>query len=268
MWAIEQPWRPGERSLCADTPAPLLGALAAAALGTRALVALGALPDTAWKVVGVAAGHGALLAIALAWAGAGARAGLTAVSILAAAATVAALHPAGAAAYASVPLWLAWRARRGALVALGLGSPVPWGAVLGGLAAGAFLGGHLLVSASRTFGVRLRLDSPDLVLAAIAYDLGANVPAAESFFRGALFNRAQRRWPLVAALALSTAACVTRYMLDPLLPKSVELVVGAAFYVTLLSAVNGWLFWRSGSLLPGMAAALVFFAAYRLLSPA
>ena len=76
-----------------------------------------------------------------------------------------------------------------------------------------------------------------------------------------------RRWPLGAAVALSTAACVTRYMLDPRLPKSVEVIVGAAFYVTLLAAANCWLFRWSGSLLPGAAAALVFFTAYRLLSP-
>ncbi len=267
MWAIEQPRHPPERSLFADTPASLLGALAAAALVTLVLVRVGALPGTALRVVGVAAGHGALLATALGWAGARVTAALVAILLLALAATAAALHPAGALAYAGVPLWLLCCARRGALTHLGLASPVPWRAVCGGAAVGAFLGGHLLVSASRTFGVRLRLDGWDLVLAAAAYDLGANVPAAESFFRGALFNRAQRRWPLAAALALSTAACVARYMLDPLLPKSVELVVGAAFYVTLLSAANCWLFWWSGSLLPGMAAALVFFAAYRLLSP-
>jgi len=244
---------------------PLVGALAAAALGALALVELGTLPGAALKVVGVVAGQGALLATALGWAGAGARTGLVAVVLLGVGAVAARLEPVGSIAYVGVPLWLWWRARRGALAALGLAGPVPWGAVWTGLAVGAFLGGHLLVSASRTLGVRLRLD--DLVLAAVAYDLGANVPAAEAFFRGALFGRAQRRWPLVAAVALSTTACVTRYMLDPLLPKSVELIVGAAFYLTLLSSANCCLFWWSGSLLPGAAAALVFFAAYRLLSP-
>lgn len=267
MWAIEQPWRPTERSLFAETPAALLAALALAALGALALVELHALPGAALRVTGVAAGHGALLATALGWTGAGARAGLVAVALLAIAAAAAALHPVGAAAYAGVPLWLWWRAWRGAPAALGLAGPVPWGAVWVGLAVGAFLGGHLLVSVARTFGVRLRVDALDLVLAEVAYDLGANVPAAEAFFRGALFDRAQRRWPLGAAVALSTAACVTRYMLDPLLPKRVEVVVGAAFYVTLLGAVNCWLFRWSGSLLPGAAAALVFFTAYRLLSP-
>jgi membrane protease YdiL (CAAX protease family) len=267
MWAIEQPWRPAERSLVAETPAPLLGALALAVLGALALVELGALPEAALRVTGVAAGQGALLATALGWSGAGVRAGVVAVALLALGAGAAALHPVGAVAYAGVPLWLWWRARRGAAGALGLAGPVPWGAVWAGLAVGAFLGGHLLVSVARTFGVRLRVDALDLVLAAVAYDLGANVPAAEAFFRGALFDRAQRRWPLGAAVALSTAACVTRYMLDPRLPKSVEVVVGAAFYVTLLGAANCWLFRWSGSLLPGAAAALVFFAAYRLLSP-
>ena len=89
--------------------------------------------------------------------------------------------------------------------------------------------------------------------------------AAECLFRGALFNRAQRRWSFATALALATAAYVARYLVDPLLPKSVEWVVGAVFYLTLLSAGNCWLFWWSGSLVPGVVSALVFFAAYRLL---
>jgi membrane protease YdiL (CAAX protease family) len=267
MWSIEEPRRPPERSLFADTPIGLLSALAAAALTTLVAVRVGALPEAAMRVVGVATAHGALLATALAWAGAGARAGLMAVGLLAVAAAAASLHPAGALVYAGVPLWLIRGARAGDLGALGLARPVPWAAVSIGVAIGGFLGGHLLVSAARTFGVQLRLDALDVVLVAAAYDVGANVPAAETFFRGALFNRAQRRWSRSVALAMSTAAYGVRYLLDPLLPKSVELVVGAVFYLTLLSAANCWLFWRSGSLLPGAAAALVFFGAYRLLGP-
>src|SRR5438128_6088651 len=126
-------------------------------------------------------------------------------------------------------------------------------------------GGHLLVSASLTLGVHIRPVGGAGVLAALAYDAGANVLAAECLFRGALFNRAQRRWSFATALLLATAAYVARYLVDPLLPKSVEWVVGAVFYLTLLSAGNCWLFWWSGSLVPGVVSALVFFAAYRLL---
>jgi hypothetical protein len=45
----------------------------------------------------------------------------------------------------------------------------------------------------------------------------------------------------------------------------VEVLTGATIYLTLLSAANSWLFWWSGSLLPALASALAFFAAYRLL---
>src|SRR5439155_18457685 len=83
----------------------------------------------------------------------------------------------------------AWLARRGRLATLGLAGPVPGRALLAAVALGAFLGGPLLVSPSLTLGVRLRPD-PGGVLSALAYDAGANVLAAECFFRGALFNRA------------------------------------------------------------------------------
>src|SRR5207249_1168787 len=165
----------------------------------------------------------------------------------------------------SVPLWIAWLARRRRLAALGLAGQVSRRALLAAVALGAVLGGHLLVSASLTLGVHIRPDGVAAVLAALAYDAGANVLAAECLFRGALFNRAQRRWSFATALALATAAYVARYLVDPLLPKSVEWVVGAVFYLTLLSAGNCWLFWWSGSLVPGVVSALVFFAAYRLL---
>ncbi len=263
MWALEQP-PPSPRRLLADTPAWLLAALAAAAAFAIALERAGLLPSAVVRIVGVAAGHGALLATALGWAGCGAGDRLVAVGLLAGASAAAQRQPLGALAYLSVPVWLGWTARGRKLAALGLADPVPWRALLVGLLAGLFLGGHLLVSAALTLGVRWRLDTAD-VFGALAYDIGANIPAAEGFFRGALFNRAQRRWPLGPALALSATACVARYLVDPLLPKSVELVVGAAFYLSLLSAVNCWLFWWSGSVLPGAAAALLFFAAYRLL---
>lgn len=268
MWALEQASPPPPGRLLADTPARLLAALAVLAAAALALERAGLLAPAAVGVVGVAAGHGALLATAFGWAGCGARPGLVAVGLLAAAAAAAKLHPLGALAYAAVPAWLAWGARGGTLTALGLGGPVPRRATLVGALGGLLLGGHLLVSAALTLGVHLRTEAVGAVLEAIAYDLGANVPSAECFFRGALFNRAQRRWSFGAGLALSLAACVARYLVDPLLPKSVELLAGAAFYVALLSAVNCALFWWSGSLVPGAAAALVFFAAYRVLGPA
>jgi hypothetical protein len=125
MWALEQPWAPPAGRRCADTPAALLALLAGAVLAGAALVAGGGLPPAALAVLGVAAGHGALLATALAWAERGrAGPGLVAIALLAVAA-LAARHPAGALAYAGPPLWIAWLARRGRLRALGLGAPLP-----------------------------------------------------------------------------------------------------------------------------------------------
>src|SRR6059058_2307181 len=264
MWTLDQPWRPRRRPLLADTPTRLLATLAGAVATALLLAGRILLPPGALGVVGVAAGQGALLATTLAWAGCGTRSGVVAIVLLGAAAAAATRGPAGALAYLIVPLWLAWLARRGRLATLGLAGPVPGRALLAAVALGAFLGGHLLVSASLTLGVRLR-PGPGGVLAALAYDAGANVLAAECFFRGALFNRAQRRWSFATGVVLATAAYVVRYLVDPLLPESVEWVVGAAFYLTLLSAGNCWLFWWSGSLVPGGVAALLFFAAYRLL---
>src|SRR5947207_1848174 len=92
-------------------------------------------------------------------------------------------------------------------------TPLPLLAVL---AAGALLGAHLLVSASRTFGLHARLDHAAEVLGAIGYDVGANVLAAECFFRGALLNRALGRWSFATAATGSTIAYIVRYLVDPL----------------------------------------------------
>jgi hypothetical protein len=265
MWALTEPWRPGTRPLLADTPARLLVALGCVAGASVLLASRSPLASGAMPVVGVAAGHGALLATALAWAGCGPGSGVIAIVLLAAAAAAATAGPAGALAYLSVPLWIAWLARGRRLAALGLAGPVSRRALLAAVTLGAFLGGHLLVSASLTLDVRVRPDRVAGILAGLAYDVGANVLAAECFFRGALFNRAQRRWSFVAGLALATAAYVGRYLVDPLRPKSVEWLVGATFYLTLLSAGNCWLFWWSGSLVPGVVGAVIFFTAYRLL---
>ena len=185
--------------------------------------------------------------------------------LLAIAALASVLHDAGAAAYLAMPLWL-WRvSASGRLLALGLGTPISRAALGAGALIGSALGTHLLVAASMTLGYRPRVMEA-AVARGVAYDLGAQVLATECFFRGALFNRAQRRWSFGAAAALSTVACLGRYLIDPRLPGSAEILCGMVFYITLLSLANCWLFWRFGSLVPGMLSALLFFAAYRMIA--
>jgi hypothetical protein len=224
------------------------------------------LSDTAARVLGLAAAHGALLGTALAWTGTTRRdrwAPLEAALVLAVAAAVARVHPLGAVAYVSVPVWLAWRRGPGAS---GLaGSTVP--AVASGALFGGLLGGHLLVNTSLTFGYRIRTGPLAELTDWWAYDLGANVLAAELFFRGALFARAYRRWSFAAAATLSTAAAVVRYLADPLLPHSIGIAAGATFYMAVLGVGNCWLLARTGSLVPSLVAATFFFGVYRLLAP-
>src|SRR5215475_7790380 len=103
--------------------------------------------------------------------------------------------------------------------------------LLTGLVAGAFLGMHLLLTASLTFGYRVHTSSTAAYVSAVAYDLGANVLSAEWLFRGALFTACWRLssfWP--AALATTTLALV-RYLLDPALPPAAEARAGAIFYL-------------------------------------
>lgn len=266
MWALDPSSQPRSARLCADTPLPLLAVLAAGTAATWALVERGVLPPSALRVAGVTAGHGALLVTSLAWAGIPAAPRLMVVVVLFLSAWAAAQGVVGAAGYLAPILWVACLTRRGQLEALGLGGRVSRRALLAGAAVGALLGAHLMVSASRTFGLHVRLDHPAETLGAIGYDVGANVLAAECFFRGALFNRALGRWSFATATSLSTLAYVGRYLADPLLPKSAGLIVGAVFYLALLGALNCWLFRWSGSLLPGFLGALVFFAAYRTLA--
>jgi hypothetical protein len=265
MWALDQPYVPRAERWLRDTPLALVAMLAAGVALAIFLVELAVLPAQTLRVVGVTAGHGALLATALAWAGVRARSCVFAVVLLAVAATAAALGVAGAAAYLGPALWIFRLAVRGQLESLGLGTPVSPRGVATGVLVGAGLMGHLLVSASRTLGVHVRVDHLSEVLAAIAYDVGANVLAAECFFRGALFNRAMRRWSFAAASIVATGAYVLRYLVDPLLPKSVALLAGAVFYLALLGAINCWLLAWSGSLVPGLVSATLFFAAYRML---
>jgi len=136
-----------------------------------------------------------------------------------------------------------------------------------GLAAGAFLGIHLLISASLTLGYAVRVLGLGQYLAAVAYDVGANALTAEWLFRGALFAGWWQRLEFWPAASLSTALLMGRYLVDPALPQAVEVRAGAVFYVALLGlsacALRAW----SGSLVPGYLATVAFFASYRMLAP-
>ena len=260
MRALEQPYTPPGSSLVDGTPLPALLLLAAAWS-----VAVLTLPAPAARGVGLAVAHGGMLGTALAWtADDGTRgrwAPLEAALVLAAATLCARLLPGGSMGYLGVPAWLLWRQGgchgRGAEHAR---------AVLAGAVFGLFLGAHLLVNASLTLGVHVRPGRPATLLAWLAYDVGANVLSAEMFFRAGLFSRAHRRWSFAAAAALSTAASVARYLLDPLLPHTPGLLAGAIFYLPLLGVGNCCLLARHRSLAGPFVAALLFFAAYRLLA--
>jgi len=74
-----------------------------------------------------------------------------------------------------------------------------------------------------------------------------------------------RRWPFAVALAGASGAASLRYFFDPFVVTT-ELRVGAAVYMTMLAVLNGALCRWSGSLLPGLVAAAIFFTCYRLLA--
>ncbi|MBI2205471.1 MAG: hypothetical protein HYU41_16615 [Candidatus Rokubacteria bacterium] len=253
------------RPLLAGTPTRLLVALALALAAAAAFAGAGALPPFVLGVTAIVAGHGALMTTALAWAGLPVTTCAATIVLVALGAVAAHAHPAGALAYLALPLWIHRLARSGRLGALGLDVPSPPGALLIGALVGLGLGGHLLVSATLTLGYRVGVE-PQRYVGAILYDVGAQVLATELFFRGALFNRAQRRWPLGRALLLAVGATLVRYLVDPLLPRSADAVLGMTFYISLLAAASGWLFWRFGTPVPGMVAGLGFFAAYRALA--
>ncbi|HET8575466.1 MAG TPA: CPBP family glutamic-type intramembrane protease [Methylomirabilota bacterium] len=173
----------------------------------------------------------------------------------------------GALAYLMVPLIvLRIGGDRVDIRRIGLTAPRSIGAVVAGLGAGAFLGVHLLLSVSLTFGYGVRVVSAGEYLAAVGYDVGANALTAEWLFRGALFSRCWRSWRFWPAAVFVTALVVVRYLLDPALPPATEIRAGAVFYMALLGlgccGLRAW----SGSLLPGYAATVTFFAAYRLLA--
>ncbi len=280
MWSFEGRWRPDPAGLAAGTPVAVLAGLGVSAMAALTAVAAGIVPRPALAPAVVGVGLAGLLATALGWAArdaaevaaenrpaspphAGPGGPEVIAVILLAGAGVAAVA-AGRVLYLASGGWLAWLALRGRLRPLGLCRPSPPAALLLGIALGAVLGGHLLVTAACTVAYVPRAELAP-ALAAAAYDFGANVPATELFFRGALLVRIGRRRSLGAALALSAAGSVLRYLLDPLLPKTPEVLAGTVFYIGLLGLGNGWLLWWSGSLVPGLAASLLFFAAYRTL---
>jgi hypothetical protein len=272
MRTLEQPWTARRDPVLANTPLPLIATLGAAWLIVAWLVSAAWLPASALWIAALTATHGGLLAVALAWAAAdsgvrlSARAAPVTIGLIGAGATAATLDERAAIALLAAPAWLALLASRGQLVGLGLGPGIPWPPVAVGGALGAVLGGHLLVSASQTLGYPPRGGAWLPLLVLWAYDVGARVISAECFFRGALFNRLQRRWSFGAAAALATALSLLRYVVDPFLPGQVEVMVGALFYLTILGAVNCWLLWWSGSLVPGLLASALFFFAYRALA--
>jgi membrane protease YdiL (CAAX protease family) len=263
VYAIVGPCEARAGGVLAGTPARLLLALLAMATAAAVLAAAGLVPPAFARAVAAGAAQGALLATAVAWASA--RGGPTpalAAGVVLAGALAAALAPGGTLAYLAAPAWL-W-SQRARVPGLGLGR-APAGLVAAGAVLGVLLGAHLLLTASLTLGYGVRVPPLDAVARWLAYDAGGNVLATEAFFRGALFDRLQRRWSFAAAAAVATAACLVRYLVDPLLPRNLEVTAGAVFYLTLLSVAACWLYWRSGSIVPGLVAGLGFFVAYRLL---
>jgi hypothetical protein len=266
VYALEQPLVRRRSAWLDDTPWAAIATLALVVTGTTVLSILGLVPRVAVGIVGTAAAHGTLLGVALAWTSTGVprdrRAPLEAALLLAVAASAAETVPGGWLAYLVLPAWLACR-RPGWI---GASAAPHVGAVAAGALFGLGLGVHLLVSAWLTLGHQVRFGPAGQLVAWWAYDLGANVLSAEAFFRAALFERAHRRWAFPAAAALSATASVARYLVDPLLPHSPEMIAGAAFYLALLGAGNCWLLARTASLLPPYAAGLAFFVVYRLLA--
>lgn len=272
MDVLSQPFNPlrdGER---AWLPFPLgavvpflfifTGGAAAALAGTIS-------PDIA-RPLATAGFHGGLLAAALASAWGKTQGWLGPAWLLTGLLFLASLSvgvsPWGAFAYTFIPLTLwALGRRHPPLRRIGWSWPEDNRAWLLGAGAGLFLGAHLLFSASRTFGYPIRLAPAGPVLVAIAYDAGANVLSAELFFRGALFNYWQRQWGFWAGAILSTVIYLLRYVGDPALPVTLEVIVGLMFYLALLSVTSCAILALSGSLLPSALTALFFFSAYRTL---
>lgn len=256
------PWRPALASA-------IVGACVAAA--ALVLETLGVTPPGCGRAIAGAAAHSGFLAVG--WiVAAGERAHwqrpiARAAAILLAASLVAQFTTWGGLLYLLVPLVVFRDAAQvpalrdaGVRLAAGL-RPLALG-----LTAGAFLGCHLLLTASLTLGYAIRVGDAMAYVSVVAYDAGANALTVEWLFRGALFSRAWRRWDFWPSVALSTALAVGRYLFDPTLPSTLEVKVGAVFYMSLLGVTGCALRASSASLLPGYLATLVFFLAYRMLA--
>jgi len=268
---IFEPYRPARR------PLPW-AALAAAALTIAAVGAAGlalerldnSLRDVGRGIANAAVHTGFLVGGAIA--GAGARlatvtlAGRAGVGLFLGS-IASRFSPWGALLYLLAPIVLFVHARQDpAFRRLGVTRPSLRASIFG-VAAGASLSAHLLLSASLTLGYAVRMSHLGEYLAAAAYDIGASGLSAEWLFRGAILSRCWQRWEFWPAAGVSTALAVVRYLLDPALPSAVEVRVGAVFYTALLGVSACALRAASGSLLPGYLATVVFFLGYRLLAP-
>jgi hypothetical protein len=273
MRLLTEAFEPDAARLGVSPAQPLLRLAAA---GT-ALLALGAVVEgigpsrSGGRALQIAAVHGGLVAGAFAllhprkrcWL----RVGSAVTAALLCAAWLSEATAWGCVAYLLPLIALGWRARHVPGLGWGGGSPaVRVRHVAVGLAVGAILGAHLLVTATLTFGYTVGVESPLAYVRAVAYDAGANAVSAAWFFYGALFSWLWRRLDFGRATAGATAAAVVRYLLDPALPRTVEAAAGAVFYVSVLGIASCALRARAGSAAPTYAATVAFFAAYRRLS--
>ena len=252
-------------------PFVAVSAIMLAVVGTGRLLVLqgGALADlgVAFEGAGV---HGGFIAqglvIALAGQGAWAGSALRVAAMLLAGFLLGRLAPWGSLLLAATPLVLLQECRRYPILSrIGALEPVRPGSLTIGFAVGAFLGAHLLITASLTFGYAVSVAGASAFAAAVAYDVGANALSAEWLFRGTLFSHWWRYWGFWGAAATSTGLSLVRYLLDPALPHTAEARAGAIFYLAALGVATSVLRAWSGSLLPGYCASVAFFAAYRTL---
>lgn len=268
--ATFDPARPAVRPALLRALGAVLGGMAAALTLAAGLERMGGLGAEMGRALAGAAVHGGFVAlgwlVALegrpGWGGPALRIGVVALGAF----FLARVSPWGALALWAVPVaLLVESARRPELARIGLGWPRRGRAVLLGAVAGAFLGTHLLLSATRTLGYPVGIVSVPAYVALVSYDAGANALSAEWLFRGALFSHWWRVWGFWAAVTLSTGMSLVRYLLDPSLPRTLEVAAGAIFYLALLGVASCVLRAWSGSLLPGYVATVAFFAAYRAL---
>lgn len=273
MELLSAPFEPARRAPPTAIWGPLVAVstamLAAVGLG-RALAGVGGVAGEIGVAVQWAAVHGGFIAqglvIALDGSGAWMPSVLRVVGVLLAGFVLARLTPWGGLVLLAVPAVLLHECRRHpTLTRIGALGPTRRRHLAAGLATGAFLGAHLLVTSSRTFGYSVSVASVAGYVTALAYDVGANALSAEWLFRGVLFSHWWSHWGFWGAAGTATAMSLVRYLLDPALPATVEARAGALFYLAALSFAGAVLRAWSGSLVPGYLAAVTFFAAYRTL---